>query len=61
METPLELLENKLKDLEKSLHKSFESLNKGQITKELHITHKTNIEPIIFNYKQAINFLKQWL
>jgi len=61
METPLELLENKLNELEKSLHKSFEAFKKGNINNELHNVHKSNIEPMIFNYKQVINFLRQWI
>jgi hypothetical protein len=61
MESPLELLENKLNELEKSLQKSFIAFREGGINSTIHETHKSNLESKIFEYKQAINFLKQWL
>jgi len=59
--TPKELLKIELNKYEKALHKSFESFRAGQITKELHKTHKDNLEPLIFQYKQALVCLDQWL
>jgi len=59
--TPKELLKNQLFEYEKALQKSFESYRKGDITKELHETHKGNLQPLIFQYKQALNCLNQWL
>ena len=61
METPLQLLEKRLFELEKALSKSFNSFKSGQINKETHLTHKSNLEPKIFEYKQAVDFLKQWI
>ncbi|HLD89428.1 MAG TPA: hypothetical protein VI911_00150 [Patescibacteria group bacterium] len=57
--TPKELITNQLNEYQKALHKSFESFKKGEITKELHETHKGNLEPKIFQYKQALNCLNQ--
>jgi hypothetical protein len=57
MKTPIELLKNELNDLEKALHKSFESFKAGQITKEVHEIHKNNLNPMIFTYKRSIQFL----
>jgi hypothetical protein len=59
--TPRELLRNQLSEYEKALHKSFESCKSGHITKVLHETHKGNLEPKIFQYKQAIQVLDTWL
>lgn len=59
--TPKELLKEQLNEHERALHKSFESFKKGMITKELHETHKGNLEPKIFQYKQAIQILNTWL
>ena len=57
---PIELLKDQLNEYQKALHKSFESFKKGEITKELHETHKANLQSKIFQYKQALNFLNQW-
>ena len=59
--TPKELIKDKLNEYEKALHKSFESFRAGQITKELYETHKSNLEPLIFQYKQVLVCLDQWL
>jgi len=59
--TPKELIKDKLNEYEKALHKSFESFRTGQITKELYETHKSNLEPLIFQYKQVLVCLDQWL
>jgi hypothetical protein len=59
--TPIELLKDKLYEFEKALQKSFQSFKAGQITKELHETHQKNLEPLIFQYKQAINYLNEWM
>lgn len=57
---PIELLQLELNTYEKALQKSFISYQSGQINKELHETHKKNLEPKIFEYKKAINLLAQW-
>lgn len=61
MKTPIELLKDMLYELEKSLHKSFELFKAGQITKEVHETHKGNLQPMIFTYKRAIQFLENFI
>lgn len=58
--TPLKLLENQLFEYEKALQKSFESYQKGQLDKATHELHKSNLNPKIFQYKQAIELLKHW-
>ena len=57
---PLQLLEEKLLEYEKALHKSFTAYQAKQITEEEHNTHKKNLNPKIFEYRQAINTLKTW-
>ena len=59
---PLELLIDKLNELEKALHKSFMSFNTlpSEISEETHKIHKANLEPLIFKYKQAIKTLENW-
>jgi len=58
--TPIELLEERLYMYERALQKSFLDYKKtGDET--LYRTHKENLEPKIFQYKQAVNYLKQWL
>lgn len=61
MKTPIELLKDKLNELETALHKSFESFKAGQITIEVHETHKDNLQPLIFTYKRAIQFLENFI
>ena len=61
MTDPKELLKEELNKYQKALQKSFESFKKGEITKELHETHKANLEPQIFLYERALNFLNQWM
>lgn len=58
--TPIELLQEKLAEYEKALHKSFESFKKGDLSEEQHNTHKKNLQPKIFEYQQAINLLIAW-
>ena len=58
--TPLELLKEKLNEYEKALQKSFKYFQEAKISSELHETHKKNLEPKIFQYKQAINILETW-
>jgi len=58
--TPIELLKDRLSQYERALHKSFESFKRKEIIGELHIKHKTNLQAIIFEYKQAINYLETW-
>jgi len=55
---PIELLKDKCREYERALHKSFEAWKAGQINEDLHITHKNNLQPIIFKYKQAISVLE---
>jgi hypothetical protein len=57
---PIELLKQRLNEYEKALHKSFESFKAGQISGDLHCTHKGNLQPLIFKYKQAIEVLTNW-
>jgi len=47
-------------EYEKALQKSFESYQKGQLDKATHELHKSNLNPKIFQYKQAIELLKHW-
>jgi hypothetical protein len=61
MKTPVELLKEKLTEYEKALQKSFIAFREGGINLQLHETHKANLEPMIFKYKQAITCLNQWL
>ena len=58
--TPIELLKEKLNEWEKALQKSFIIFKEGGIDSTLHETHKKNLEPKIFQYKQAINILETW-
>ena len=58
--TPIELLSAKLLEFETNLQKSFAAFQSGAITKQLHETHKLNLNPKIFQYKQAIQCLKDW-
>ena len=59
--SPIELLKERLYEYEHALHKSFESFKKGDISGELHTKHKNNLQPKIFVYKQAINYLETWI
>lgn len=58
--TPIELLKNQLREYEKALQKSFDSNRLGLTDNETHLIHKNNLEPKIFEYKQAINLLETW-
>jgi len=58
---PIDLLKNQLNEYQKALHKSFESFEAGIYSKELHEKHKSNLEPKIFKYKQAIQILENWM
>lgn len=58
---PIDLLKEKLQEYEKALQKSFVSFRDAEISSELHETHKTNLYPKIFRYKQAIYALEMWL
>lgn len=49
--TPIELLSAKLLEFETNLQKSFAAFQSGAITKQLHETHKLNLNPKIFQYK----------
>lgn len=58
--TPIELLKEELNKWEKALQRSFKCFQGAEINSELHETHKKNLEPKIFQYKQAINILEIW-
>ena len=58
---PIDLLKKTLFDYEKALHKSKELFNKKLIDLETHKTHKKNLNLKIFEYKQAIQILKDWI
>lgn len=57
--TPIQLLEKELKLYKRSLEKSNDSFKKGDITKELNNKHWRNLIPLISEYENAINKLKQ--
>ena len=57
--TPREVLENQLYKYQRALHKSADSLKAGQITPELHRIHRTNLEPKINLFEQAVKCLKE--
>lgn len=56
--TPIELLEFELKLLERSKEKSIQSFEKGDIDIDLHVTHLSNLEPMIIKFKKSIGILK---
>jgi hypothetical protein len=58
MMTPIEILQEQLYKYEHALEKSEKSFKAGQITSNLHQIHKTNNEPKIKEFKQAIAILK---
>ena len=58
--TPIELLEERLSEYEKALQKSFISFSDNKINEAEFIIHKKNLQPKIFDYKQAIEILKNW-
>ena len=57
---PIELLQERLIEYEKALQKSFISFRDKKITEEEHNIHKRNLNPLIFDYKKAIEILKNW-
>lgn len=57
---PLELLEEKLTELEKAKTKSTDSFNEKKISEEEHTMHLHNLEPKISEYKFAIAVLKSY-
>jgi hypothetical protein len=61
MKTPIELLKDKLNELEKALQKSFIAFREGGINSQLHETHKANLQPMIFTYKRSIQFLENFI
>jgi hypothetical protein len=58
--TPIELLKERLQVYERALQKSFEESQKTGDDSDFKV-HKSNLEPKIFQYKQAINCLETWL
>ena len=59
--TPLELLQSELSKWTKALRKSKESYEKGDISFDIHQTHKNNLEPKIIELSGAIEILKKGL
>lgn len=57
---PIELLQERLTEYEKALQKSFISFRDKKISEEEHNIHKRNLNPLIFEYKHAIDILKNW-
>ena len=57
---PIELLQERLTGYEKALQKSFISFRDKKITEEEYNIHKRNLNPLIFEYKKAIDILKNW-
>ena len=57
---PTELLEERLQEYEKALHKSFIFYRDKKINEAEHLIHKKNLNPLIFDYKKAIEILKNW-
>ena len=57
---PIKLLQERLTGYEKALQKSFISFRDKKITEEEHIIHKKNLNPLIFEYKHAIEILQNW-
>lgn len=57
---PIELLQERLTEYEKSLQKSFISFRDKKITEEEHNIHKRNLQPLIFDYKKTIEILQNW-
>lgn len=58
---PVDLLKNQLNEYEKALQKFFIAFREGGIDSITYETHKKNLEPKIFEYKQAIQVLENWL
>jgi len=56
--TPIELLAKELAKYERALKKSTDFVLSGEITLEKHNQHRTNLEPKIKEYAQAIFLLK---
>ncbi len=56
--TPIQLLEDELKEFENSLKKSISCYQKGELDYYTHFTHKTNLHRNISLYKEAIYLLK---
>jgi GTPase involved in cell partitioning and DNA repair len=57
--TPIELLDQELRLYEKALKKSQQHFIEGKIDLCLHTKHVKNLEPIISEYKFAVNILTQ--
>ncbi len=57
--TPLQLLERELNILLKSRRKSFEAFDDNRINSKLHKTHLNNLNPMIKEFENAINKLKE--
>jgi len=57
--SPIELLEKKLSEYERSLEKSYELYGRREIGQHTHLTHLNNLLPKIEEYKSAIYKLKK--
>jgi len=58
---PIDLLKNTLFQYEKALYKSTIAFKNGSIDSIKHETHKVNLEPLIFKYKQVIELLNNMM
>ena len=57
---PIELLQEKLKELERARDKSKWSFERGDISEELHNTHIENLTPLIEDYRYTIRVINQY-
>ena len=55
--SPIELLQRHVIELRRDFGKSMEMYKNGQISFEIHETHRRNIIPLIKEYEQAIQKL----
>ena len=58
--TPIEVLKEKLAELEKARKKSDTAFREGGINSTLHETHVNNLTPKISEYRFAIRVLQQY-
>jgi len=58
---PIELLKQQLFDYEKALHKSKLFFGEKKIDLATHEIHISNLTSKIFEYKQAIQILENWV
>jgi hypothetical protein len=58
--TPVELLQEKLKELERARDISKWNFERGEITEELFDTHMENLTPMIEEYRYVIRVINQY-